>query len=103
MKQTLLALLILGSAHVYAQTLEKHWETDTTVSTPESVLFDAKRNCLFVSCINGTSIAENQNSFVAKLSLDGKIQQRVFTPGLNAIKGMGLIGDKLYAAGFLRW
>lgn len=99
MKKILLFAL-LGSSQSYAQKLEKIWESDTTLTTPESVLYDAKRNCLFVSCINGTSVAENQNSFVAKVGLDGKIQQRIFTEGLNAIKGMGILKDKLYAAGF---
>ena len=81
--------------------LTKLWETDTTLTTPESVLFDAKNNVLYVSCINGKSVPENQESFIAKVGLDGKIKQRMMTSGLNAIKGMGIIGNKLYAAGFV--
>lgn len=87
---------------VFAQTptLTQVWETDTTLTTPESVLFDTKNNVFYVSCINGKSVPENQESFIAKIGLDGKIQQRIFTSGLNAVKGMGIIGNKLYAAGF---
>lgn len=99
MKQ-LLGLLLLLSCGADAQKLEKIWESDTTLTTPESVLYDEKNNCLYVSCINGASVPENHNSFIAKLGLDGKIQQRFFTSGLNAIKGMGLLNDKLYTAGF---
>ncbi|MCU0326430.1 MAG: hypothetical protein MUF45_14440 [Spirosomaceae bacterium] len=99
MKKLLILITLVGN-QTFAQKLEKIWETDTTIATPESVLYDKKQNCLFVSCINGTSVAENQNSFVAKIGLDGKIQTLIFTGGLNAIKGMGLIDDKLYVAGF---
>lgn len=81
-------------------TLTQIWETDTTLTTPESVLFDTKNNVLYVSCINGKSVPENQESFIAKIGLDGKIQQKIFANGLNAVKGMGIIGNKLYAAGF---
>lgn len=88
------------TAMAQTPTLTQVWETDTTLTTPESVLFDTKNNVLYVSCINGKSVPENQESFIAKISLDGKIQQRIFVNGLNAIKGMGIIGNKLYAAGF---
>lgn len=88
------------AAFAQTPTLTQVWETDTTLTTPESVLYDAKKNVLYVSCINGKSVPENQESFIAKIGLDGKIQQRIFTSGLNAVKGMGIIGNKLYAAGF---
>jgi len=96
----LFGLLLLISCVANAQKLEKIWETDTTLTTPESVLYDKKNKCIYVSCINGTSAPENHNSFIAKLGLDGKIQQRFFTKGLNAVKGMGLLNNKLYTAGF---
>jgi len=104
--KTFSLLLIIGcmlSFNTMAQSpkLTKLWETDTTLTTPESVLFDAKNNVLYVSCINGKSVPENQESFIAKIGLDGKIKQRMMTSGLNAIKGMGIIGNKLYAAGFV--
>lgn len=97
-----LCLCCVLSFSVMAQTptLTQVWETDTTLTTPESVLYDTKNNVLYVSCINGKSVPENQTSFVAKLGLDGKVQQRIMTPGLNAIKGMGIIGNKLYTASF---
>ncbi|PLK45920.1 MULTISPECIES: SMP-30/gluconolactonase/LRE family protein [Emticicia] len=88
------------TAFAQTPTLTQVWETDTTLTTPESVLYDARKNVLYVSCINGKSVPENQESFIAKIGLDGKIQQKVVTGGLNAIKGMGIIDNKLYAAGF---
>lgn len=104
MKSTfILMLAFVGICFVTkAQThkLTQLWETDTTLTTPESVLFDSRNKVLYVSCINGKSVPENQESFVAKIGLDGKIQQRIVTNGLNAIKGMGIVGNKLYAAGF---
>jgi len=95
-----LCCVLSMAAFAQTPTLTQVWETDTTLTTPESVLYDAKKNVLYVSCINGKSVPENQESFIAKIGLDGKIQQRIFTGGLNAVKGMGIIGNKLYAAGF---
>ncbi|WP_337044973.1 SMP-30/gluconolactonase/LRE family protein [Emticicia sp. 17c] len=92
--------IVVFAAKAQTPTLTQIWETDTTLTTPESVLYDSRNNVLYVSCINGKSVPENQESFVAKVGLDGKIQQRIMTSGLNAIKGMGILGNKLYVAGF---
>lgn len=100
LKLAICSLLVSFLANAQTPKLTPLWETDTTLTTPESVLFDAKNNVLYVSCINGSSVPENQKSFVAKIGLDGKIKQRIVTGELNAIKGMGIIGDKLYAASF---
>lgn len=81
-----------------AQTLKKRWETDTLLRTPESVLFDAKENVLYVSCINRVVDDQfNQGSFIAKVSPeDGKIITHKWADKFNVTKGMGLFGDKLY-------
>jgi hypothetical protein len=76
--------------------LNKLWESDTTLSVAESVLLDHQHNILFVSCVNGPASDDNHNSFIAKVSLDGKVIDRNFTKQLNATKGMCILGDKLY-------
>jgi len=48
-----------------------------------------------VSCINGRPAAENTKSFIAKLSPDGKVLQRI-TENLNSTKGLAIAGNKLY-------
>ena len=76
--------------------LEKLWETDTVLTKPESVLFDAISKSLFVSNIGDMQI-EGSGS-ISKIGLDGKIIKRDWVKGLTAPKGLGLYKNKLYAA-----
>jgi outer membrane protein assembly factor BamB len=99
-KITFFFFCICFSCSLSAQTLTQIWETDTTIATPESVIFDKKQKCLFVSCINGANAPENQKGFIAKVDLNGKILQKIFTDGLVCPKGLGLLKGKLYAAAF---
>ncbi|MDJ1481640.1 SMP-30/gluconolactonase/LRE family protein [Cytophagaceae bacterium YF14B1] len=89
--------LLLLSTPTIAQSvkLTKVWETDTTVTTPESVFYDSKTNTIYVSCINGGPAPENSKSFIAKVSPDGKVLQRI-TEGLNSTKGLIVSGNKIY-------
>ncbi|MDJ1502583.1 SMP-30/gluconolactonase/LRE family protein [Xanthocytophaga agilis] len=89
--------LLLLSTNTIAQSvkLTKVWETDTTVTTPESVFYDNKTNTIYVSCINGGPAPENSKSFIAKVSPDGKVLQRI-TEGLNSTKGLIVSGNKIY-------
>ena len=96
----LLISLLSGTtlSAVQAQTIDLKpvWETDTTLRTPECVLFDPGKNVLYVACINGNPTLENKTSYVSKVGQDGKVIQLKFTENLNSTKGMGLSGDKLY-------
>ena len=76
--------------------LKAMWETDTTLRTPECVLFDPAQNVLYIACINGNPTLENKGSYLTKLGQDGKVIQLKFTENLNSTKGMGILGDKLY-------
>jgi sugar lactone lactonase YvrE len=76
--------------------LKKVWETDNSLRTPESVLYYQAEDILFVSNINGNGADKDNNGFISKLSLDGKIITREWATGLNAPKGMGIAGNKLY-------
>jgi len=92
-------VLVLGiplSGQAQSVNLKPVWETDTTLRTPESVLFYAKQQVLYVSCINGQAIPENHGSYIAKVGLDGRVIQLKFSDSLNVTKGMGILGDKLY-------
>jgi hypothetical protein len=77
-------------------TLEKLWETDSLLATPESVLYDAETKILFVSNI-GDFQKEGSGS-VSKVGLDGEIIHNHWITGLTATKGMGLYNNLLYAA-----
>jgi hypothetical protein len=100
MKLFILLPCILLSMGLYAQEhkLEKLWETDTIIAVPESVLPDAKRNILFVSLIDGGGWDADGKGGIAKLSAEGRKYDPVWITGLNAPKGMGIIGNHLYVA-----
>lgn len=101
MKKTLLILLsVVISATVSAQShsLVKIWQTDTLLKTPESVLFDAKGEILYVSNIDGAPDGKDGKGSIGKVGLDGKIIATDWVSGLNAPKGMGLYKGKLYVA-----
>lgn len=64
----------------------------------ESVIFDAKRNLLYVSI---QSAKEPGDGSIAIVSLEGEIQNLHFTSGLNDPKGMAIVDDKLYVGDLL--
>lgn len=69
-------------------TLTMAWET-TDITNPESARYDAQREVIFVShATNGGGIA--------KIGLDGQIQELEWVTGLNAARGVAIYGDRLY-------
>lgn len=91
MKTTFIALLcMLCPFALFAQqhSLEKLWQTDSTLNIPESVLYVADSKILFVS--------NSEN--ISKVSLDGDIVKQVWVTGLTATKGLGIYNGLLYAA-----
>lgn len=103
MKKSTILLSILFSTGIVStsfsqKTLTKIWETDTLISTPESVVFDTKSKSLYVACINGAPTATNEKSFISKLDLNGKITQLKVTENLHAVKGLDVLDGKIYVA-----
>ncbi|MBT1701688.1 SMP-30/gluconolactonase/LRE family protein [Chryseosolibacter indicus] len=74
------------------------WETDTVLTTCESVLYDRERDVLYAANINGVPDNKDGNGFISKVSLEGKVTEAQWVKGLNAPKGMGLFNSKLYVA-----
>jgi len=102
MKRIILSLLLTGSLSVGSKAqqhqLVKLWQTDTVVAIPESVLPDLKKKILYVSLIDGGGWDADGKGGVAILQADGKNYNPNWITGLNAPKGLGRVGDKLYAA-----
>lgn len=104
----LTAALTLGMGTVFAQSkqqidlakvkLEKVWETDTLMTTAESVLYDAGTRTLYVSNINGDPTKKDGNGFISTLSIDGNIKNLKWATGLDAPKGMALSAGNLYVS-----
>ncbi|MCU0449229.1 MAG: ATP-binding protein [Bernardetiaceae bacterium] len=79
-----------------AVSLAKMWETDTLLTTSEAVIFDPEREILYVSCIAGAPDGKDGRGYIAKVDLAGQIQDPQWVKGLNAPKGLGIVGDKLF-------
>lgn len=88
------------SSAVNAQpVLEKLWLTEG-LNVPESVLIyrAGKANFLLVSQIDGDPSERDGKGGIAKLDLDGTINNANWVTGLNAPKGMAHFDGKLYVA-----
>jgi DNA-binding beta-propeller fold protein YncE len=102
--QTIATLLFICSVQAVATAQAQHqlvklWETDSVFKVPESVLFDAKNNALYVANIDGTDPwAKDGKGSIGKMGADGKSVKAEWVSGLNAPKGMGLHNGKLYVA-----
>ena len=97
MKSIFSLLLVLIAITIQAQhSIEKIWESDTTLATPESVLFD--KTVLYVSLIDGQPWDADGKGHIATLDKNGKILNATWATGLNAPKGMGIYDKKLYVA-----
>lgn len=76
--------------------------TVTGFSTPESVLHDSTQDVYFVSNINGSPTAKDNNGFISRVRPDGAVENLKFIEGgragvtLNAPKGLAVLGDTLW-------
>ncbi|RYZ28149.1 MAG: ATP-binding protein, partial [Chitinophagaceae bacterium] len=100
MKKLLCLFILTAAIDAAAQkhSLEKIWETDTTIAVPESVLLGPKNDILFVSLIDGGSWVADGKGGVGKMSPDGKKFNATWIEGLQAPKGMGIVGNRLFVA-----
>ncbi len=70
--------------------------TDSILYTCESVLYDKNLQALFVSCINGSPAGKDGKGFISMLNLDGTVKSLEWVTGLDAPKGMGIEGNRLF-------
>ena len=81
-----------------ASEADKSSTTVKGLSTPESVLYDAKRDRYLISNINGEPASKDSNGFISLLTADGKLSTWISSTEsakLHAPKGMGIQGNKL--------
>ena len=80
--------------------INKVWETPDILKNPESVVYAAKQDTLFVSNIDGKPDEKDQKGFISKISLsNGSITELNWITGLDAPKGMAIYNDsKLYVS-----
>jgi sugar lactone lactonase YvrE len=71
---------------------------------PESALHDSAQDVYFVSNINGSPTAKDNNGFISRVRPDGTVENLKFIEGgkngvtLHAPKGLALAGDTLWVA-----
>ncbi len=86
----------LPPAKMDSSALSLIWETEAVFDVPESVLYDASGQQLFVSNINGAPTEKNGKGYLSRLTTHGEILNQHWVKGLNAPKGMGISGSYLY-------
>ena len=94
----LLVVFFLSTGQLWAQTLEKVWETSTEMKTPESVLYDADRDVIYVANINENPSEKDGNGFITVLNPDGSVKVFKWIENLSAPKGMAVFDGRLYVA-----
>lgn len=80
-----------------APSLSLAWETEG-FGNPESVVFDEKRNHLYVSNVMGSPVDKDGKGTISIVSLEGDIIEEAWIVGLHSPKGLALHGDTLYVA-----
>lgn len=94
---TIVTLIFMASSFADTENFKQLWQTEG-FKNPESVLFDQKNNVIYVSNVNGSPAEKDGNGFISKVSMDGEIINLEWVTGLNAPKGMGIVGNHLYVA-----
>ncbi|MFT7414227.1 MAG: sugar lactone lactonase YvrE [Methylophagaceae bacterium] len=95
---SLLFILLPVLASADSPTLVPAWQTQTVFQQPESVVYDSQRDLLFVSNVNGAPNEVDGNGYISQLSVDGKLIEQHWLAGLDAPKGLAIVGDTLYVA-----
>jgi hypothetical protein len=100
--KTLFKLFLCGTA-LFATTavnaqhkLTKLWESDTTLTVPESVI--PYNGTIYTSQINGQPWTKDGNGAIGTLDMKGKVKNLKWITGLDAPKGLAVNGDWLYVA-----
>lgn len=76
--------------------LELIWETDSLLTTCESVLYDETSKKIYVANINNGPWDFDNNGFISIIDVKGQITELKWMEGLSAPKGMGMHNGKLY-------
>jgi hypothetical protein len=74
--------------------MKKVWELPRQLKYPESVVYDAKRDLLYVS-----NYFNDRKEFISILKIDGAMVKREGIPGILQPTGLCIYQDRLYAVG----
>ncbi|UCE59248.1 MAG: SMP-30/gluconolactonase/LRE family protein [Phycisphaerales bacterium] len=74
----------------------KLWETEPVFKTPESVLYDPKRDVLYVSNYDRFAGMNRESGFLSKVRTDGEVEQLEWVTGLGGPLGMVIHNGALF-------
>jgi sugar lactone lactonase YvrE len=78
--------------------LTKVWETPASFKIPESALYDAEEEVVFVTSFDKVGRRTSPTGFISRLALDGSIEELEWVTGLDGPCGMALRDGRLYVA-----
>ncbi|WP_339923121.1 ATP-binding protein [uncultured Cyclobacterium sp.] len=81
---------------VVTASLEMVWETPAELTTNESAHYEESDDMIYVANIEGGPSEKDGVGSISKLNSKGEIVERNWVSGLNAPKGMTVMGDFLY-------
>lgn len=84
-----------------AAVAEENW-TARGFDMPESAIVDVEHSRIIVSTIIGNPSQADGNGSLALMSLNGDVTNAAWTTGLDAPKGMAIVGDTLLVADLTR-
>ncbi len=77
---------------------ERRWELDKGLRTPESTLYDAANQCVYVSNVVGDPKRADGDGYISKISPDGKMIAEKWAQGMSAPKGMRISNGSLWVS-----
>jgi len=88
-----------GKAVYQDKNLKKLWESEKLFKTSESVLYDPKRDVLYVTNFDQFNMGNPRaQQFISKVSLSGKIKELKWVDSLNNPLGITIYKDRLFTA-----
>jgi len=95
---TLTTLVFSSFAFASDLLLMPAWQSDIVFEQPESVVLNADKQSFFVSNVNGYPDKVDGNGYISQMSLTGEVIEQHWLDGLDAPKGMAVVGNNLYVA-----
>ena len=78
--------------------LSQSWILDEGLDRPESAMFDAENEVIYVSNLVGAGDGMDGVGYISKVGLDGSMIEQEWVSGLNAPKGLTLNNGILYSS-----
>ncbi len=86
-----------ATATRFSAEIKKEWELREGFKTPESVLYDQKREVLYVSNFDQYNFRTPAASqYISRIGRDGRIKELQWATGLTNPTGMAMHGDRLF-------